>query len=74
MDHLRSIGAHQEGRLLDGIVADRNNQVGLIDRLVNPIPLRQRGSAHVEIGARIDCALPHLGVEERNSDPPYECR
>jgi hypothetical protein len=31
--------AHQERRLLDGIVADRDNQVGTVDRLVNPIPV-----------------------------------
>ena len=66
--------AHQEGRLLDGVVADRNNQIGLIDGLVNPIPLRQRGRAHIEIGAGTDRALPHLGVEEGNPASSYERR
>lgn len=74
MDHLRSITAHQERRLLDGVVADRNDQIGLVDRLMNPIPLRQCGRAHIEIGAGIDRALPHLGVEERNPASPHERR
>ena len=74
MNDLRSVMAHEKRRLLDGVVADRNDQVGLIDRLVNPIPLRQRGRAHIEIGAGIDRALPHLGVEERNSAPSHERR
>ena len=34
-----------------GIVANRNNQIGLVNGLVNPIPLRQRGRAHIQIGA-----------------------
>src|SRR6202035_5601361 len=71
MDHLRSIMTHQKRGLLDGVMADRNNQVGLVDRLVNPIPLRQSGRAHIEIGARIDGSLPHLGVEEWNLASPH---
>ena len=55
-------------------MADRDNQVGAVDRLVNPVPFGQRGRADVEIGAGIDGALPHLGVEERNSGPPHEGR
>ena len=74
MDNLRSIMAHQEGRLLDGVVADRNNQIGLIDGLVNPIAFRQRSRAHIEVGAGTDRALPHLGVEEWNSASSHERR
>ena len=66
--------AHQERGLLDGIMADRNNQIGLVDGLVNPIPFRQRGRAHIEIGARIDGALPHLGVEEWDLASSHERR
>ena len=28
---------HEEGRLFDGIVADGDDEVGLVDRLVDPI-------------------------------------
>ena len=74
MDNLRSIMTHQKRGLLDGIMADRNNQVCLIDRLVNPIPLRQRGGADIEIGARIDHPLPHLRVEKWDLASPHERR
>ena len=66
MDHLRPVVAHDEGRLLDGVVADRDDEIGLVDRLVDLVALRQRGGAHIEIGAGVDRALAHLGVEERN--------
>src|ERR1700721_4343093 len=66
MNDLRSMMAHQERGLLDGIMADRDNQVVLVDGLVNPIPFRQRGRAHIETGARVDGTLPHLSIEERN--------
>jgi len=74
MDHLRAVMAHQERWLLDGVMADRNDQVGLVDGLVHPIPLRQRRRAHVEIGAGIDGPLAHLGIEERNLASPHERR
>jgi len=74
MDHLRPVMAHQERRLFDGVVADREDQIGAIDRLVNPVPLRQRCRTHVKIRAGIDGALPHLGIEEWNFRPPHERR
>jgi hypothetical protein len=55
-------------------MADRNDQVGPVDGLVNPIPFRQRGRADIEIGARIDGALPHLGIEEWNLASSHESR
>ena len=51
VDHLRPVRAHDEGRLLDGVVADRDDQVGLIDRLMDVVALAERGRAHVEIAA-----------------------
>ena len=73
MDHLRPARAHEEGRLLDRVVADGDDQVGAVDRLVHVVPLRQRGRAH----DRDSCAaghraLAHLGVEERNPGAPDE--
>ena len=65
---------HDEGRLLDGVVADGNDEVGLVDRLMDPVALRQRRGAHIEIGAGVDRALPHLGVEEGNAETADELR
>ena len=40
MDHLGPVRAHDERRLLDRVVADREDQIGLVDRLVDIVPLR----------------------------------
>ena len=69
---LRPAGAHDEGRLLDRVVADRDDQVGLVDRPVDIVPLRQGGRAHVEVGSAGDGALAHLGVEERQAGAAHE--
>ncbi len=75
MDDLRPAGAlHQEGRLLDRVVADGDDQVGAFDGLVDVVALRERGGAHVEVGAAGDRALAHLGVEERQPRAPHEAR
>ena len=47
VDHLRALRAHDEGRLLDGVVADGNDQVGAVDRLVHVVAFAERGRAHV---------------------------
>ena len=47
VDHLRTLGAHDEGRLLDGIVADRDDQVGTVDRLMDIIALAECGRSHI---------------------------
>ena len=59
VDHLRPVRPHDERRLLDRVVADRDDQVGLVDRLVDVVALGQRGRAHVEVGAaRPPCPCP----------------
>ena len=66
MDHLRPLRAHDEGRLLDRVVPDGDDEVGLVDRLVDVVPLREGGGADVELRAAGDRALAHLRREERN--------
>ena len=69
---LRPPRAHDEGRLLDGIVADGDDQIGAIDRLVNMVAFGQRGGAHVQPGPAGDGALPHLRIEEGNLQALHE--
>jgi hypothetical protein len=65
---------HEEGRLLDRIVADRDDEVGTVDALVNVVARGKRGGAHVEPGAARHRALAHLSVEERDLQAPDEVR
>ena len=66
MDHLRPLRAHDEGRLLDRVVADRDDQVGAVDRLVDVVALAERGRSHVKLAAAGNRPLAHLRVEERD--------
>ena len=43
VDHLRARGPHDERRLLDGVVANSEDEVGAVDRLVNIVALAERG-------------------------------
>ena len=72
MDHPRPVRPHDEGRLLDRVVADADDQVGPVDRLMHVVALGQRRRAHVELGAARDRALAHLRVKERNADAAHE--
>ena len=45
VDDRRTARAHQERRLLDRVVPDREDQVGPVDRLVDVVALGQRGGA-----------------------------
>ena len=74
MNDLRAALAHDERRLLDGVMADRDDEVGLFDRLVDIVPLRQRGGAHIEFGSAGNGPLAHLGREERNAGSEHELR
>jgi hypothetical protein len=74
MQDPRSALAHQERRFFHRIVADRDDQVGAVNRLVNMVPLGERGSAHVEPGSAGDGALAHLRIEERDLQAPHEIR
>ena len=64
VDHLGAAGSHDEGRLLDRVVADGDDQVGPVDCLVDVVPLRQGSRAQIEIVTAGHGALAHLGVEE----------
>ena len=75
MDDLRSARTfHEEGRLLDRVVADGDDQVGAFNRLVDVVALRERRGSHVEVRAAGDRPLAHLGVEERQPRAPHEAR
>ena len=47
MDHLRAFRAHDEGRLLDRIVPNGDDQVGAVDGFMNIVALAERGRAHI---------------------------
>ena len=72
MDHLRAALTHDEWRLLDGVMADRDDEVGLFDGLVDIVALRQRRGAHVKFGSTRHRSLPHLGREERDARADHE--
>ncbi len=72
MDHLRAFRAHDEGRLLDRIVTDRDDQVGAIDGLMDVVALAQRSRSHVKLAAAGDRSLAHLRREEWNLGTPDE--
>ena len=81
MQNLGSAGAHQEWRLLDSIVPDRDDQIGALDRIMDIVARRQRRGAHVEPGsagggalAHLRTALAHLRTEERDLQTPHEIR
>ena len=60
-------GAHDEGRLLHRVVADRDDEIGPVDRLMDIVALGERRGAHVEVRPASDRALAHLRIEERES-------
>ena len=72
MDHLRPLRPHDEGRLLDRVVPDRDDQVRLVDGLVHVVALRQGGRADILLGPSRDRALAHLGGEEGNAGAQHE--
>ena len=74
MNHLQAVGAHQERRLLDRVMADRDDQIGMIHRPVHVVARRKRGGAHVVLGAAGDGTLAHLRVEERDAGALHEAR
>ena len=72
VNDLRPSGPHDEGRLLDGVMADGDNEIGLVHRLVNIVAFAQCRRSHVEIAAARGRPLPHLGREERDPCAPDE--
>ena len=74
VDHLRPVVVHDERRLLARVVADGDDQVGLLDGVVHVVALRERGGAHVELGAAGHRALAHLRREVGNARAQDELR
>ena len=74
MQHDRSLGTHDERRLLHRIVTDGDDQIGAVDRLMNIVALGERRRPHVQVRAAGDGALAHLRVEEGNADAADELR
>jgi hypothetical protein len=74
VQHGRPFGAHDEGRLLHRVVADCDDEIGLVDRLMDIIALGERGRTHIEVGSAGDRALAHLGVDIRNPHTAHEIR
>jgi hypothetical protein len=74
MQHHRPFRFHEKRRLLNRIVADRDNQIRAIDRPMDVVALRQRRGAHVEVRPAGHGALAHLRIEERNLHPPDQIR
>ena len=72
MDDLRALRAHDEGRLLDGVVPDGDDQVGAVNRLMHIIALAERGRAHVQIAAAGNGSFAHLGREIWNFRAAHE--
>ena len=68
MQHRRSVRPHEEGRFLDGVVTDGNDQIGAINRVVDIVAFRQCSGPHVEPGHTRDGTLAHLRIEERDLD------
>ena len=68
------VRTHQERGLFHRVMADRDDQVGAVDGVMDIVALGQRGGAHIEPGAARDRALAHLGVEERDLQPSDERR
>ena len=67
MDHFWPTRTHQKGRLLDRVMADGENQVGLVDGLVHVVSLGERRRSHVKVRPAGHRALAHLGIEKRNT-------
>ena len=78
VDHLGTLRAHDERRLLDRIVTDGDDQIGAIDGLMHVVTFAERGRAHIEVATAGHRSLPHLRREERNlraaDEPADACR
>lgn len=74
VDDLRTFGAHDEGRLFDGVVTYGNNQIGSVDRFMNVIALAECSRPHVEVAAAGYRSLPICvvknGIFVRRTKPP----
>ena len=72
VDDRRAARAHEERRLLDRVVPDRQDEVGLVDGLVHVVALGEGCGAHPQVDRLSerppgDHALAHLRGEERDA-------
>ena len=74
MDDVRPALAHDEGRLLDRIMAYRDDEIGLLDCLVDIVFFRESGGTHVELRSAGNRSLPHLRRKERDAGTDDELR
>ena len=61
VDDLGAIGRHDERRLLDHIVPDAHDHIGVLHRTVRDTHAWHAGRSHILLGALIDHALAHHG-------------
>jgi len=69
MDHRGTTWAHEKGRFFHCVVANRDDQIGSVNGLMNVVAFGERGCSDVEIGSASRGAFAHLGCEERNTQP-----
>ena len=63
---------HQERRLLDRFVADGDDEIGAVDRLVDVIAFTQGRGADIIVRRAADGALAHLRIEKWDADAADE--
>lgn len=68
MDDGTPAAAHEERRLLDDIVSDIDDAIGVFDGAMHEIAIRQRGIAQPQRMRFIQHALAHLGGEEGDAE------
>ncbi len=74
MQHRRPVRPHEERRLLHRVMADRDDEIGPVDRPMDIVALGQRRGPHVERGPAGDRPFAHLRIEERDLHPLHERR
>ncbi len=74
MNHVRAAWPHQKRRLFDGVMSDRNDEIGMIHGPVHVVARRKGRRTHVVIGAAGDGAFAHLRIEEWNAGALHEAR
>src|SRR6202008_1740280 len=67
MNDCRTVGPHEKGRFLNRVVANRQDQIGLGDGLVDIIAFRKSNRPYVKVSATRGSAFTHLRREEGNT-------
>ena len=68
MDHLSAAGTHKERRLFDHVMADIDDQVGLMNGAVDEVAIGQRGVTDKVRAVLINHALAHLLGHHRDAE------